>query len=339
MNDTFISVCIPNYNRPDELYRLLKSVDYSAPGEIEIVICDDRSPEIEGVRSAVTRYTRECRYEVIFRENPQNLGYDQNLRELIRAASGEWVLFMGNDDMFVAGALDKLAGFLKGNPGLGYVLKSHYLIHKNNKYESHRYYDGNSFFDPGIGACVSLFRKSVFISGFLIRREFVLPYLTDEVDGTLLFQLYLLGEVVLRHPSAYFDEPLTQQYDEGVPSFGTAEAEKGLYTPGTITIDNSINFLKGFFKITGVLDGKHGVDCTPAIKKDMSKYFYPSLAIQRNKGLRAFLHYVARLNREIGFNITPYYYVYVAALVLFGKNACDNGIRLLKDIIGKTPQL
>src|SRR6516165_5089407 len=222
---------------------------------------------------ALTRYTSECRYEVIFRENPQNLGYDKNLRELIRAASGEWVLFMGNDDMFVAGALDKLAGFLKGNPGLGYVLKSHYLIHKNNKYESHRYYDGNSFFDPGIGACVSLFRKSVFISGFLIRREFVLPYLTDEVDGTLLFQLYLLGEVVLRHPSAYFDEPLTQQYDEGVPSFGTAEAEKGLYTPGTITIDNSINFLKGFFKITGVLDGKHGVDCTPAIKKDMSKYF------------------------------------------------------------------
>lgn len=334
-----LSICIPNYQRPQELYRLLTSIDLSDHGALEIVICDDQSPDIETVRSTVGRFQEETGYEVLYRENCVNLGYDRNLRELVSAAGGDWILFMGNDDLFVPGALDKLAAFLGEHPELGYVLKSHYTIHKNGKYERFRYYEGHVFFEPGLDACVALFRKSVFISGFLIRREEALCHLVDDLDGTLLFQIYLLGETVLTRPSAYFDEPLTQQYDEGTPSFGTAEAERGLYTPGTVTVENSLNFLKGFFKVTGFLDEKHGLNCTDIIKKDMSKYFYPSLAIQRDKGVKVFLEYVSRLNREIGFNITAYYWIYVLALTVFGKGVCDETIRTLKDIYGRTPRL
>lgn len=334
-----ISICVPNYSRPEELYRLLKTVDLGDHRAAEIVVCDDRSPEPERIRDTVGRFRGESRYPVVYRENERNLGYDRNLREVIKAASGEWILFMGNDDVFVAGALDKLARFLADHEELGYVLKSHYTIHKNGKKERFRYYDGHAFFEPGVAACVSLFRKSVFISGFLIKREIALQHLVDDLDGTLLFQVYLLGEAVLKYRSAYFDEPLTQQYDEGTPSFGSSEAERALYTPGTVTVENSLNFLKGFFRVTGFLDQRHGLDCTHTIKKDMSKYLYPSLAIQRNKGLRVFFGYVSRLNREIGFNITPHYYLYVFALTVLGKGVCDETIRILKDLIGRTPQL
>jgi hypothetical protein len=70
----------------------------------------------------------------------------------------------------------------------------------------------------------------------------------------------------------------------------------------------------------------------------MSKYFYPSLAIQREKGLKEFFRYVKELNK-IGFNITIYYCIYIVSLVVFGKNICDSAIVFLKKILGKTPRL
>ena len=334
-----VSICIPSYNRPDTLVRLLKSVDVENEKDIEIVICEDKSPKREAISRQIEKFSQETKYKIIYKENKINLGFDKNLKELIRNANGQWIVYMGDDDEFVVGALGKLTAFLKEHPELGYVLKSHYSFNKDKKVEKFRYYEGTKFFEAGFQTYVSLFRKSVFISGFIIKRELLLPYLIDEFDGTLLFQLYLLAEVVLKYPAAYFDEPLTQAYEEGIePLFGMAEAEKKLYTPGIITVENSINFLKGFFKITEFIDKKYNLDSTAAIKKDMSKYFYPSLAIQREKGIKEFLKYVSRLN-NLGFNITIYYYIYVIGLLVFGKNICDNAIRILKNIIGKTPQL
>jgi abequosyltransferase len=333
-----LSICIPNYNRPNELLRLLKTVDSIHTDQIEIVICEDKSPKMLEVRKVVNEFSTNTKYTVNYIENEINLGYDKNLRACASNAKGEWIVYMGNDDEFVAGALDKLITFLNEHKDLAYILKSHFFIHKNKKKEVFKYYEENKFFKPGLDTYVQMFRKSVFISGFTIRRELIMPLLKDNFDGTLLFQLYLLAEICLKCPCAYFDTPLTQQYDEGFPEFGNAASEKGIYTPGTITIDNSLNFLKGYFKITKFIDEDHNIDSTKLIMHDMSKYFYPSLAIQRNKGLFNFLKYVKELNK-IGFNSSMYYYIYVIILVVFGKYICDNIIRILKNLIGKTPKL
>jgi len=155
----------------------------------------------------------------------------------------------------------------------------------------------------------------------------------------LLFQLYLAAEVVLKYPSAYFDEPLTYQYEKELkPEFGSSEAEKKLYTPGTVTIENSINFMKGFIKITRYLDEKYGFKSVDIIKRNISKYSYPVLSIQRDKGLKRFLRYIKELNK-LDFNITIYYYIYVITLIIFGKGICDEGIRIIKRLLGKTPKL
>ncbi|MEI6835563.1 MAG: glycosyltransferase family 2 protein [Candidatus Falkowbacteria bacterium] len=338
MDNIFISICIPNYNRPDELLRLLKTIDSIQTGKIEIVICEDKSPKMLEVRGKVRLFCENTQYKVNYVENEVNLGFDKNLRACILNAHGKWVIYMGNDDEFVPGALDQLINFLTEHENLGYILKSHYFIHKNGKKERFRYYDGIKFFEPGLDTYIQMFRKSVFISGFTIRKELTESLLKDDFDGTLLFQLYLLAEVCLKYPAAYFDVPLTQQYDEGTPEFGNAASEKALYTPGSITVDNSIKFLSGYFKITRYIDEKHKFNSTVLIAKDMSKYFYPSLAIQRNKGISSFLKYVKELNR-LGFNVSLYYYIYIGALLIFGKNICDNTIRILKNIIGKTPKL
>ena len=338
MKTKLVSICIPSYNRPMELSRLLNSIDTKNFQKVEIVICEDKSPNRKIVRREVDKFTSNSDYEVSYHENENNLGYDKNIKELVKKASGEFIVFMGDDDEFIPDALDKLIVFLEGNKDVGYVLKSHQHIFEDGRIEKFRYFNGDQFFKAGEAAYIELYRKSVFISGFTIKRAHIKDLLIDEFDNTLLFQLYLLAEVVLEHRSAYFDVPLTQAREEGVPFFGTSESEKEMYTPGTITVENSINFLKGFFKITAFIDAKYELNSTGKIKYDMSKYFYPSLAIQRDKGLKEFFRYTGELNK-IGFNITFYYYLYVFALVVFGKKNCDSVIVILKNVLGKTPKL
>lgn len=336
----FASICILSYNRPELLLRLLKTIDVSRVGEIEVVVCEDCSPRQQEIRDVVAGFRSDRSYPVVYFENKKNLGYDGTFCELVRCASGTWLIFMGDDDEFVPGALDKVLGFLRGHHGLGYVMKSHYMIYDEKRKERFRYFQQSMFFEPGVEAYVELFRKSVYIAGFTIRREYSVPFLTDRFDGTMLIQLYLLAEVVLRYPSAYFDEPFTQQYASHEHNVGDVmfDREKGKFIPRRPTLEISLNFLKSFSRITEFVDQQHAIASTERIKKDMSKYFYPSLAVHRNSGLKAFFQYVRELNK-MGFNASYLYYLYVVLLVVLGKGVCDWGIFQLKRILGHTPRL
>lgn len=336
--DYFLSICIPSYhssNRPGNLANLLRTIDASFPSEIEIVVCDDKSPEIAVVRQAVEKFRQISHYVLNFFENSENLGYDRNLKNVASRASGEWIVFMGDDDEFVPGALDKLIDFLRQHDDLGYVLKSHLTVRRHG-IEKFRYYRGTRFFPSGPETLVQLFRKSVFVSGFTIRRKFLPPPI-DNFDSSLLYQHYLLGEVVLKHPAAYFDEPLTKQYDDDA-EMPDAAGDKQPHIRRTPSIETSLRFLRSFIQIPEFFDRKYGLQTAPAVKRDMSKYFYPTLAVHRDKGLKIFWNYVGEMSK-LGYNVTFYFYLYAVGLTIFGKKACDQLIMLTKYLFGRTPEL
>lgn len=338
-NQYVISICIPSYNRPQELKRLLKSIDVTLTGLIQVVICEDKSPKREDVRNVVTEFQKNSKYTIKYTENKNNLGYDRNLRELIKNADGEYILFMGDDDLFIPGALDKYIEFLNQHLDCGYILRSYRNIYKDGSMEYFKYFKDSRKFEAGVNTYINLFDKSVFISGFCIKREYSKPFLTDKLDGSLLFQLYLLAEVCIRYPSAYCDIPLTQAViGNSVPMFGSSESEKGLYTPGTITVENSINFLKKYFEVIQYIDTNNGISSLEIIRKNMSKYSYPSLSIQWEKGRKEYKRYIQEL-RKIGFDSSLYFEIYNIGLLLFGKKFCDQIIRVIKKTLGRRPNL
>lgn len=337
-SNILLSICVPSYNRPRELIRLLESIDIAWSEKIEIVICEDFAPKRDEVRICVEEFKARTNYTVNYIENEVNVGYDKNLRECIKHAKGEWIMYMGDDDVFVPGIMDDYLAFLEKYAHLGYVLRSYQALHRDGTIEEFIYFPEEKFFEAGFHAYVTMFRKSVFISGFCFKREYALENMTDRFDGTLLYQLYIMAEICMKYPSAYYRIPITQMDDEGIPYFGSSEAEKELYTPGTVTVDNSVNFMKKFFVITEFMDEKYGCQSTDYVKKDISKYAYPVLSIQRKRGRKAFAEYHHRL-KQLGLACTKYYYVYYVGLYLFGERFCDKGIRIIKRILGKTPQL
>jgi abequosyltransferase len=341
MDTMLLSICIPSYNRPEQLSLLLKSID-AKPKDIEIVVGEDVAPKRLNVRREVERFRRDCIYPVHYYENDQNLGYDKNLRRLIEQAHGEFVLFMGDDDLFVPKKLDLYINFLRKNDDVGYVLRSYYGQHIDGTLEQFNYLPATRRFAPGVETCVFLFKRSVSIAGVTFKRDRALDYATDRFDGTLLYQLYLVAEIALHDPTIYCDIPVgvaAQSFRDDNPQFGAALAEQGKFQPGKVTAQNSVNFTKGFFVISKFIDEKYGLDTTTPIRRDLSKYSYPFLSIQRKRGRREFLKYVIQLARETRLNQTWHYYFYSAVLWLFGEWFCDLGIMKLKRLLGHTPRL
>ncbi len=340
-NEPLLSICVPSYNRPGQLGKLLATVDCSA-ARVEIVICEDAAPRREEVRRIVEEFQAESPYRVVYEENTSNLGYDGNLRRLIEVASGVFVLFMGDDDWFPADVLDKYLDFLEQNQDVGYVLRSYLMEHPGGVCEPHRYLSGLRWFDPGVKSCAWLYKRSVVICGVTFKRQSALKYATNRFDGTLLYQLYLVLEICLREPSVYCDLPVAvaaSSYRGDKPQFGAAVAEKGRFEVGVVSPENSINFTKGFFEISQAFDKEHGLRSTELIRRDLSKYSYPFLSIQRKRGFWRFLAYAVRLARETKLDATWHYHIYALALLVLGERVCDRMILLMKRCVGRTPNL
>ena len=331
----YLSICIPSYNRPKELKRLVESIDCSFR-DLEICICEDNSPKRVEIRSVVEDI--KCPYEINYYENTLNLGYDKNLRELISKAKGRWVIFMGDDDVFIPGELDKYINYLKENEDCAYVLRSYRNRYKNGNEEDFIYYDSNKRFASGIEAYLELFRKSTFISGFTFQREYSLDTLTDRFDSSLLYQLYMVAELTLNHPSAYYATPFTMAYEGGEFFFGSSETEKKFFKPNTIDVEGQTYFIGSYFKITQFIDDKYKIESTQIIKKQFSKYSYPLLAFVRGNGHEDFKRFRIELEK-MGLNSSWLFYVYYYSLLLLGTNITKQIIIVLKKILRRTPRL
>jgi hypothetical protein len=206
--------------------------------------------------------------------------------------------------------------------------------------EYFRYLPQSQVLPAGEETVAWLFKRSVTICGFTISRGKALQYATADLDGTLLYQVYLMAQVCLNQASIYYDIPIThavQTYRGDKPMFGNSEVERSRFTPGAVSHDNSINFTKAYFEVTAYLDKQHGANLTEKVRVDLSKYSYPFLSIQRKRGIGSFLRYSKRLETEVGFGCTAYFHLYKWALVLFGERACDRLIGLIKRRLGYTP--
>ena len=328
-----ISICIPSYNRPEELGRLLNSIDTNRIDQVQVVICEDKAPKRMEVRNVVNTFTNESEYVVKYIENVKNLGHGGNLRECVHQADGEYVMYMGDDDMFIPDAFDILFDFLKDHKYLGYVLRSYATIDNKNSIQYFRYYNSDKFFEPGITSYVEFFGKSVSMSGFTIKQEYVKNYNIDIFDDTFLYQLYLVAEVCLNYPSAYFNTPFTYVISDGGAFFGSSEKEKGKYKVGTKVSDN-INFILGRYRITEFIDKKYRINSTKLIKEDTSKYCFYILAESRKYG-KSYFRKQRELFLEADLNSTIYFEIYYYGLLLFGSNICISIIKLIKKVVGR----
>lgn len=335
-----ISVCIPAYNRAEVLHELLDTILLQDFDNYEIVICENCSPQRTQIAEVVRRYSIIRPGLIRYFENSENLGYDGNLRSLIDKARGEYCLFMGNDDLMCEGALVAVAAAVSRHPNVGVLLRSYAAFEGGaaNVVQTFRYFDRELFFPAGTATISTIYRRSVVISGMVIHRDAALRCATNRFDGTLLYQLYLVANVLTDMNAVYLPKVIVLYRNGGVPDFGSSAAELGKFEPKEQTPESSVHFMQGMLEIAQYVERERQVLIFKPILHDIANYSYPILAIQAKKSLGVFLKYGWSLAR-LGLGWYPLFYIWFFAILLLGTKKVDCLIVWIKERLGHTPSL
>ncbi|GAB3413006.1 glycosyltransferase family 2 protein [Niabella aquatica] len=110
----FISICIPAYQRPQYLKRLLDSIRMQSFKDFEVIITDD-SPD-DSVYQLFHEYSDIP--SLYYHKNPRPLGTPANWNAAIALAKGQWIKLMHDDDWFAnETSLQQFADCAKNNDG------------------------------------------------------------------------------------------------------------------------------------------------------------------------------------------------------------------------------
>lgn len=339
MRPTF-SICIPAYNRAQLLPELLESILDQEFDDFDIVINEDASPQRTDIRAVVQRYSSRYPGRIRYFENEKNYGYDANLRSLVERSQGEYCLFMGNDDLMCPGALRTVAEAVQRHPDVGVVVRSYASFDgkPDNINQTFRYFPEERFFPAGSETIGTVYRRSVVIPGMVIHRDAAQRFSTTEFDGTLLYQIYLVANILVEMNAVFLPQIIVLYRNGGVPDFGNAEAERGKFVPADRTTASSLQFMRGMLDIAASVERKRNVPIYRRIVADIANYSYPILSIQAAKPLSEFIGYWWTL-AKMGFGCYPLFHVYFMALVVLGAPRADRLIAAIKRRIGHTPNL
>ena len=99
--DNIASVIIPTYKRFDYLYESIKSVFAQNYHSIEIVVCDDCSPNFkkELIESFIKENSTGNIVGVNVYSNPTNYGTVKNLNNAIKQSLGKYIIILSSDDV------------------------------------------------------------------------------------------------------------------------------------------------------------------------------------------------------------------------------------------------
>jgi glycosyltransferase involved in cell wall biosynthesis len=202
MNKSFkITVCVPTYNRFKDLENLIVSFLVQDYENSELLILDDLGSEkIE----KVTRKWMKKSKKILYRKNTKNLGYPNNMRQAFKFATGEIIVFMGDDDIFIDNSALSLFAKAFENKKVGAAKASQILFKKGkinqafplkaDKREIIFYKNGNETFE-------NIWFESNSVSGLAFRNDKETRELVSS-NITLYPQVELMGLVCLKYYSA-----------------------------------------------------------------------------------------------------------------------------------------
>jgi glycosyltransferase involved in cell wall biosynthesis len=334
-----ISVCIPAYNRPQELRELLDSIasqDYPAH---EVVICEDCSPQRQQIAAVVAEMQQRVGGRIRYFENPENLGYDGNYREFIRRSTGEFCLVMGNDDVLAPGALATVADVVRRTPDVGVILRSlAYFRDTPAQYHTiSRYYPDELRFPPGLDTVTQFYRRAGFVSGLVFRREDALACATERYDGLVYYQMYVVASILRHRPGVIVPEVLAYYREGAQKAFGTNPREQHRFTPGDQNaIPEALGLVECILGIARGFDEQYGTDLFPRVRRDFARHSLATFVHHGDQSRREYAELYAGLWR-MGLWRHPHFHASALAVAALGAPRVRRITAAVRRRLGYTP--
>jgi glycosyltransferase involved in cell wall biosynthesis len=203
---TQLSICIPTYNRDSLLREALDSLLIQDREGLEIVICDNASPD--STLGLVEEYQCKFRQLSYFRW-PENVGVDRNFLKTVEIARGEYCWFLGDDDQLDIEALDHIFTLLDKGYGLIYV---NAMSYDSAMFTPTGQTVNNFNCDDADQTLLSLSSWISFASSLCFRRADFMKYLDigHAKVGTNLVQCYPVLKIMREAKTHIVKEPLVK---------------------------------------------------------------------------------------------------------------------------------
>lgn len=271
-----LTIGIPSYGRPQDLNFLLQSIASSTTYPDEIVILEDASPDAERV-SQIAEIWRDkfesLSIKIFFQINPINLGYDKNLKELLRLSSSDFVTFIGNDDIFTVNGIEILKKFISKNPKINAFSRTFTRFNQLNgvlhEIGVSRFAKEDTVFTPANALPAIYFRISAYFGGLTYARKWALSHEVNFFDGTLYYQVYLSGMAFYDGGIGYVGKPVVGGRTDGVPLFGSAESEKSVHSPGGYSPKARASMWSNILRISQFIDMTFNSNSEVSVHKEI----------------------------------------------------------------------
>ena len=243
MNQVKLSICIPTYNREPFIRNALEyCCGYGFSFPYEIVISDNASTDGTGAvvnefiaRGLPIRYLRRA----------ENGGSGPNLANAFHHATGEYSIYLADDDLLIADAVEDAIRYLDANPDVlachapwtmydevsGRDLSQFYAVTEDRKFERHDFFDLFRFiFEGHVFPEIAIYRSAALRTAW-VPRDFcfwAFSYLAHFVDmGAVAFlrrpfyRSVVASRVATPRQQAGFDDVMTSwdKYRGGLEYF------------------------------------------------------------------------------------------------------------------------
>ena len=109
--DISLTVCIPTYNRPETLEKILQQFSTQTNSNFQLLISDDKSPDNGATERLVKSYMTRMP-NLKYHKNEENLGYSGNVCKLYELANTRYIWFLCDDDTVLNDSIEKILNAL-----------------------------------------------------------------------------------------------------------------------------------------------------------------------------------------------------------------------------------
>lgn len=118
MNQPLVTIMMTAYNRPYYFKLALESALQQSYANLEILVCDNSTNE--SVREVIEPYLEQdarIRYHL----NLTSIPVIDNFKQCLRLATGEYVSFLMDDDLYALDKIERMVGLMQKHPGASLV--------------------------------------------------------------------------------------------------------------------------------------------------------------------------------------------------------------------------
>lgn len=204
-----IEILIPTYNRSEDLIKNIIHIDKLIRKEgldNKFLILISNNASTDDTLLALNNVRKKIKIELLTYNQEENIGLESNAVFVLKKATSEYVMFLGDDDYLPDGYLTKLVEIAESKK-YGVVIPGFSALMPNGEIR-----EGRSDFcsrenKPGFKAIMDFSKFGHQLSGLFFKREEVAEsYTSDAENRNIYLFMFFISHVMLKNNSIYLPE-------------------------------------------------------------------------------------------------------------------------------------